>query len=100
MNTIDPRSVNALDGAILIDVREQHEYLTGHAPASSNLPLSVFVDRLTEVPRDQKVYIICESGARSAQTVQWLETQGYDAVDVAGGTAAWRSAGLPIAMGA
>lgn len=98
MNSIEPQAASELAGIALIDVREKHEYATGHAPSAINIPLSVFVDRVSEVPRDRQVYIICESGARSAQTVSWLETQGYDPINVAGGTAAWRSAGLPIAM--
>lgn len=99
MNSIDTAAVSQLDGITLIDVREEHEYVAGHAPVARNVPLSHFIDRLAEVPRDQKVYIICESGARSAQAVAWLDGQGYDAVNVLGGTAAWRSAGLPIATG-
>jgi len=99
MNTIDTAALNQLDGITLIDVREEHEYITGHAPMAKNVPLSRFVDRVDEVPRDQTVYIICESGGRSAQAVQWLDGQGFDAVNVEGGTAAWRSAGLPIETG-
>ncbi len=99
MNSIDTTALNQLDGITLIDVREEHEYITGHAPTAKNVPLSRFVDRVDEVPRDQTVYIICESGGRSAQAVQWLDGQGFDAVNVEGGTAAWRSAGLPIETG-
>ena len=99
MNSIDTTALNQLDGITLIEVREEHEYITGHAPTAKNVPLSRFVDRVDEVPRDQTVYIICESGGRSAQAVQWLDGQGFDAVNVEGGTAAWRSAGLPIETG-
>lgn len=99
MNTIDTTALNQLDGITLIDVREEHEYIGGHAPMAKNVPLSHFVDRVDEVPRDETVYIICESGGRSAQAVQWLDGQGFDAVNVEGGTAAWRSAGLPIETG-
>lgn len=100
MNSITTTDLATLDGATVLDVREPFEYVGGHAPAAINLPLSEFVDRVAEVPRDQTVYIICESGGRSAQATQWLEDQGYRAVNVTGGTSAWRSAGLPVAMGA
>lgn len=99
MNSIDTTTVSELEGVHLIDVREEYEYVAGHAPTAVNVPLSVFTERLAEVPRDETVYIICESGGRSAQATQWLEGQGYDAVNVLGGTSAWRAAGLPIATG-
>jgi rhodanese-related sulfurtransferase len=100
MNSITTTELATLEGATVFDVREPFEYVGGHAPAAVNLPLSEFVDRVAEVPRDETVYIICESGGRSAQATQWLEDQGYRAVNVTGGTSAWRSAGLPVAMGA
>jgi len=99
MNSIDTTAVSTLGGIRLIDVREEYEYVSGHAPAAVNLPLSSLVERITEVPRDATVYVICESGSRSAQAVQWLAGQGIDAVNVLGGTSAWRSAGLPLATG-
>jgi len=100
MNSIDTRELAAVEGATVIDVREPFEYTGGHAPAARNVPLSELVARVTEIPRDERVYVICESGGRSVQATQWLESQGVDAVNVLGGTSAWRSSGLPIATGA
>ncbi len=99
MKSVEPTVVSQQDGIHLIDVREEVEFVGGHARAAVNLPLSTFVERIAEVPRTETLYIICESGARSAQAVDWLEGQGYDAVNVLGGTAAWRSAGLPLVVG-
>lgn len=73
MNSIDTTAMSQLDGVTLIDVREDHEYVAGHAPTAVSLPLSVLTERVAEVPRDETVYIICESGGRSAQACQWLE---------------------------
>jgi len=100
MNNIDVTKLSSLEGSAVIDVREPFEYVGGHAPAARNIPLSELVERVRELPLDEPVYIICESGGRSAQATQWLEAQGVDAVNVLGGTSAWRSAGLPLAMGA
>ncbi len=99
MNTISTTELAALDGVPVIDVRERWEYEGGHAPTAVNIPLSEFVDRVAEVPRDTTVYVICESGGRSGQVTEWLDGQGYDVVNVLGGTSAWRSAGLPVEMG-
>jgi rhodanese-related sulfurtransferase len=99
MNSIDVAELNDLVGVAVIDVREQHEYVAGHAPAAVNLPLSTLAERVDEVPRDETVYIICESGGRSAKAAEALAAQGFEVVNVTGGTAAWRDAGLPLALG-
>jgi rhodanese-related sulfurtransferase len=83
----------------LIDVREPHEYTEFHLPGAVLLPLGQVVDRLDEVPRGETVYVICRSGARSAKAAEHMIANGIDAVNVAGGSLAWRSAGFPVVAG-
>ena len=73
----------------LIDVREADEFASGHLPGAINLPLSDFLERYGELDKDKPYYIICRSGARSAQACAFLEEEGYDVTNVAGGTIAW-----------
>ncbi len=80
----------------LLDVREDDEWACGHAPAAVHLPLSELLARLEEVPADRAVHVICKVGGRSAQAVQFLNAQGRDTVNVAGGMLAWAAAGLPM----
>ncbi|MGV8913105.1 MAG: rhodanese-like domain-containing protein [Rhodoglobus sp.] len=96
MNTIDTKSLSELTNPVIIDVREPFEYVAGHAPAAGSIPLGELVARVEELDRDNTVYVICESGGRSGQAVEWLNTQGFDAVNVEGGTSAWRNSGLPV----
>lgn len=96
MNTIDCKALSELTNPVIIDVREPFEYVSGHAPAASSIPLGELVARVEELDRDDTVYVICESGRRSAQAIEWLTTQGFDAVNVEGGTSAWRNSGLPV----
>ena len=64
-----------------------------------HIPLSALVERLDEVPRDRTVYVMCHVGGRSAQATQYLEANGFDAVNVSGGIVEWYRAGLPVTMG-
>jgi rhodanese-related sulfurtransferase len=96
MNTIDTKALSELSNPVIIDVREPFEYVSGHAPAAASIPLGELVARVEEIDRDNTVYVICESGGRSGQAVEWLSTQGFDAVNVEGGTSAWRNSGLPV----
>jgi rhodanese-related sulfurtransferase len=83
-------------GLALIDVRETHEYASGHVPGTVSIPMSVLPVRLQDVPRDRTVYLVCHTGGRSGQVAAWLLPQGYDVVNVDGGTAAWILAGHPV----
>ncbi len=85
----------ARDGALLVDVREPHEYHAGHAPDAALLPLGHIAAGQDDLPRDRRVLLVCATGNRSAHGARLLQQRGVDVVDVAGGMAAWRAAGLP-----
>lgn len=79
----------AAGGVNLVDVREADEFASGHLPGAINLPLSAFLERYGELDKEKFYHIICRSGARSAQACAFLEEEGYDVTNVAGGTIAW-----------
>ena len=84
--------------AVLIDVREPAEFASGHAAGARNVPLSA-LDNARGLPTNKAVplVVICASGARSSRAAAQLRKAGYNSVhNLAGGTAAWREASLPI----
>lgn len=97
MHSISPQEA-AQKAGLLIDVREPDEFVSGHARGAVNIPLGTVPD--ADLPVDgTPVYVICQSGARSARAVQALQQRGVHAINVDGGTSAWLSAGLPSAVG-
>ena len=84
--------VQAAD-AWLLDVREPDEWNRGHAPQAHLIPMGSIMDRIDEIPNDERVVVVCHSGYRSWQVTKALVEAGYDAVNVAGGMEAWQSAG-------
>jgi rhodanese-related sulfurtransferase len=86
-------------GAVVIDVREPAEYVSGHVPGARLMPLGRLPQHLGELPRDRRVYVICASGNRSKTAAELLARAGIDAVSVAGGTGGWHSAGKPVSRG-
>ena len=86
-------------GAVLVDVRQPDEYESFHVPGAVLIPLADVPERIEEIPSDERVYVICGSGGRSARAVQFLNQQGLDTVNVAGGSKAWLEAGLPVEHG-
>jgi rhodanese-related sulfurtransferase len=86
---------------LLIDVREPSEFADVRAEGAILVPLSTFMLRYRELPRDRPLLMICHSGARSGQATGFLLASGWtDVVNVAGGTLAWERAGLPVRRGA
>ncbi len=79
----------------LIDVRELDEFNQVHVPSAVHIPLQTVPLRHLELSTDRTVYVICAVGGRSAQACAWLDQQGYDVVNVEGGTRDWVAAGLP-----
>ncbi|MBE1532503.1 rhodanese-related sulfurtransferase [Actinomadura algeriensis] len=82
--------------AYLLDVREQDEWDAGHAPEAVHIPMGRLSDRAGEIPRDREVFVICRSGARSAQVTVALNQAGWLAKNVAGGMQSWAQAGRPM----
>ncbi|MES9540733.1 MULTISPECIES: rhodanese-like domain-containing protein [unclassified Actinomadura] len=80
----------------LLDVREQDEWEAGHAPEAVHIPMSRLGDRAGEIPRDREVYVICRSGARSAQVTVALNQAGWLARNVGDGMHGWARAGRPM----
>jgi len=84
-------------GAVLIDVREPHEWRVGHARGARHIPLAQLPGILDQQPREAPVYLICATGHRSRNAAAYLQKNGFSRpVNVRGGTAAWHRAGLPI----
>lgn len=85
--------------ALVLDVREQSEYATGHISHSRHIPLGALSGRLREVEKYKKkpVLVICRSGHRSAGACGMLRKQGFDEVRaLKGGIQAWEEAKLPV----
>jgi rhodanese-related sulfurtransferase len=84
--------------AVLIDVCEPAEFAAGHAAGARNIPLGS-LEGAKGLPTNKTlpVVVMCASGGRAVRAAAQLRKLGHDkAVAVAGGTAAWREASLPI----
>ncbi|MCO5723527.1 ThiF family adenylyltransferase [Robiginitalea marina] len=57
----------------LVDVREAREFKALHIPGSRNIPLLTLEQELGDLDGPAPVYLICETGSRSAQGYQKLK---------------------------
>ena len=82
------------DDAYLLDVREPDEWTAGHAPGAHHVPMMEIPARISEVPTDVEVVVVCRSGGRSGQVVSYLMGNGWDNVrNLDGGMQSWSASG-------
>ena len=83
--------MQADDGHIIVDVRRQDEYDSGHIPGAILIPNeSIGTEQPKELPDlDQVILIYCRSGRRSKEASQKLADIGYTHIYEFGGIIDW-----------
>lgn len=85
------------DSSTIIDVREMHEYTSGHVPNAGHIPVNTVYARREELPKDKDLLFICAVGQRSALAAEMAAAAGLTRLfNVEGGTDAWIKAGFPV----
>ena len=76
---------------VLLDVRTQEEYASGHIPGAICIPNeTIGSEEIPELPdKDQLILVYCRSGNRSKQASQKLAEQDYTNVVEFGGINGW-----------
>jgi len=85
--------------AVMLDVRELNEVQQESVPLDHvlNHPMSVIMDRLPYIAKDQNIIVACPGGVRSVKVANMLNLQGYPNVaSLDGGFMLWKAKGLPF----
>ena len=83
----------------VIDVRTSGEIAQGKIEGAVELDYyrGDFMDQVSQISKDQEVYLYCAVGARSEEAARMLIQQGYTRVyHLQGGIQAWYQEGLPV----
>ncbi|HUH46840.1 MAG TPA: rhodanese-like domain-containing protein [Arenibacter sp.] len=75
------------NGAILVDVRNAEEVLTGNIKGSINIPLDKIRNGIGKLKKNRTIIVFCASGIRSSRAKSILEENGFQQV-INGGS--WR----------
>lgn len=73
----------------LIDVREVDEVKEGKIPGVVNIPLGLLEARMHELDKSKEYIMVCRSGGRSGRATQFLESWGYQVINMSGGMLEW-----------
>jgi rhodanese-related sulfurtransferase len=80
----------------VIDVRQMEEIAQGTVPKAEALPLHTLPAKMYDLSKDEKLVMVCRSGARSAQACMFLQQQGFSNVyNLRGGMMGWMQSGFP-----
>ena len=88
-------------GGVLLDVRTQSEFKNGHLANSGQLNYYAldFNRRLLMLPKDEPIYLYCNTGYRSEKAAQTLSGKGYTKVyNLEHGIMAWELQNLPVVV--
>ena len=90
------------DGAVVIDVRDAHEYGQGHIVDAINVPHAALAGRLGELKKykEKPIVLACKMGQHSGSAGTTLRKAGFQNVSrLRGGVAEWRNQNLPVVKG-
>ena len=94
---IAPREMIKLkQSPLIIDVRENHEFVQGHIAGAKNVTRSVLERNVKNMVPDplSPILVYCSCGSRSALAADNLQKMGYQNVySLKGGLSAWLEAG-------
>ena len=79
------------EGYVILDVREQDEYDTGHISGAILIPYTQIEAKANEMlpDKDQLILVYCRSGRRSKIAAEALAELGYTNIKEFGGILDW-----------
>ena len=84
------RADAAREPPVVVDVREPWEIERCRLEGALAVPLGELPARLSELPEERELVLVCHHGSRSEQAAQWLAQQGFPRVyNLEGGVDAW-----------
>lgn len=85
--------------AVVLDVREQTEYDTGHIINSRLISARALKERIGELEkfRERPIVVVCRSGSRATAATALLNREGFTQAHLlVGGVTAWQKSNLPL----
>lgn len=85
-------------GALLVDLRTQEEFASGHIVGAKNIPFDTLDKQINRLgDKDNNIVFYCNAGLQSSKIVTKLRKDGYtDVKHLKGGIATWRADSLPV----
>mgnify|MGYP000422457403 CR=1 FL=1 len=73
----------------LVDIRDEISFEYGHIDGAKNIPLAKIKEDNSLLPKDKLVVLCCKSGQISDELAENLRDDGFNAVNLEGGSYSW-----------
>jgi hydroxyacylglutathione hydrolase len=90
------------ENTVVVDVRRDDEWVTGHVSGAIHIPIDDLTDRIGEVPQDKKLLFICAAGVRSGLACEVAASRGFateNLFNIEDGTPYWIAGNHPTSYG-
>ncbi|MEK6947466.1 MAG: rhodanese-like domain-containing protein [Nanoarchaeota archaeon] len=93
---------------LVVDIRDEHHFRHGHIKGSINIDIynniwhgnhELARKKLSALPKDKKLVIVCNVGATAKIASSFLESMGYKAMVLEGGIIEWHNQHLQVHSG-
>jgi len=81
---------------VLLDVRDEAEFLLGHAPEAWFCPVAELDSIRWDLPMNLRIVCVSHAGDRGHAATDQLRQWVFNAANLAGGMVAWRDDGRPV----
>ncbi|NYT65457.1 rhodanese-like domain-containing protein [Alcaligenaceae bacterium] len=90
------RLVNHSQG-VFLDIRSPEHFKAGTIPQARNIPVADIATKMSSLPKDKPIIIVCDQGNAATGVATTLRKEGYtEAVVLEGGLRAWLRDGMPL----
>jgi len=92
------RRIKRKDKLVVLDVRPEEEYTSGHIPGAVSIPLKDLKKRIKELPKSKQIVAYCRGPlcALAPEATRFLKSKGYRVKRLVEGAPDWEAAGLPL----
>ncbi|MGR0279343.1 rhodanese-like domain-containing protein [Marinomonas dokdonensis] len=87
------------DDAIVVDIRPEKEFKTGHITGAKNVPATKMKDQLSSLEsyKDTPIILTCKTGINAGTSAKEMKKAGFNKVfKLQGGIAEWQSSNMPL----
>ncbi|MBL0388180.1 rhodanese-like domain-containing protein [Tumebacillus sp. ITR2] len=70
------------DAKVVIDIRDEAEFLEGHIPGAVHCPLQELTYAVSDADFEDLIVVVCRTGKRAQQVKALLEHEGYHKIEV------------------
>lgn len=85
--------------AVILDIRPEKEFKTGHITGAINIPAAKIKDSLAKLEKhkDAPIIVVCKSGVHAGASSKELKKSGFSKIyKLQGGISEWQTSNLPL----